>query len=94
MFTREENWLKLWNIMRIVGWAAVPVLLLIPAIAMQFTSEVDSNAFDFIFAAAVIIGAGASLEIVAQVTRNPVIRFSAAAIVALLVLLIWAWAVN
>src|SRR4029079_19718614 len=37
---------------RVIGWGAVTILLMLPLIAMQFTTEVNCTASDFIFAAA------------------------------------------
>lgn len=89
----EEGRTRLWNILRSIGWAAVPILLLIPVMAMRFTTEVEWTSLDFMFAGGVLIGAGLILEVVAWTTRKPVIRFGAALVVAALVGLIWPWAV-
>lgn len=84
---------RLWNTLRLMGWVAAPVLLLIPAIAMRFSSEVNWTAMDFVFAAAVLVGAGLALEVVSWLTRKLAIRFGAALAVSLAGGLIWAWAV-
>lgn len=49
---------------------AVPVLLLIPLIAMQFTSEVDWNAFDFLVMGTLLVGVGISVEFVLRKFSN------------------------
>jgi len=92
-FGREDELNRLWNILRIVGWAAVPLILLLPAVAMMFTSEVQWTASDFILAGAVLIGAGLVLELVARLTRSPVVRFGSAFVVGGLVIAFWASAV-
>ena len=43
-----------WKVLRITGWAFAAVLLLLPAIAMQFTSEIDWSPSDFIVMGALI----------------------------------------
>lgn len=89
----EEALTRLWNILRWTGWAAVPVLLLIPAVAMRFTTGVEWTTLDFMFGGGVLTGAGLILEVVAWTTRKPAIRFGAAFVVLALVGLIWASAV-
>ncbi len=55
---------------RIAGWTAAAALLALPAIAMQFTDEVDWTAGDFV-AAAVLLGLlGAGLEWALRTARN------------------------
>ncbi len=92
-FGHNGDLARLWNTLRVIGWCAVPVLLLLPAVAMQFTSEVQWTAKDFGFAGAVLVGAGLVLELVTRMTARPAFRFGVALVVALLVLAIWAWAV-
>lgn len=47
----------------IVMWALIAAILLLPAIAMQFTREVAWTASDFAFAAALLVGSGVLYEI-------------------------------
>ena len=84
---------RLWNTLRVLAWIAVPVLLLIPVVAMRFGDEVNWTATDFAFAGGVLIGAGLILEVVGWMTRKPALRFGAALAMGLTVGLIWAWAV-
>ena len=84
---------RLWNALRLLAWITVPVLLLIPAVAMRFGDEVNWTAMDFAFAGGVLVGAGLILEVVAWLTRKPALRFGAALVVGLALGLIWAWAV-
>ncbi|MDQ3126683.1 MAG: hypothetical protein M3Q74_13895 [Pseudomonadota bacterium] len=84
---------RLWSTLRVIGWIAVPVLLLIPMAAMRFTDEVQWTTMDFAFAGGILISAGLVLELVTWSTRNPAIRFGAALAAGLAVGLIWAWAV-
>ena len=93
MGANETGLNRLWNALRVTGWVAVPVLLLIPAIAMRFSDEINWTTMDFAFAGGVLISAGLALEIVTWLTRNPAVRFGAALAVGLAVGLVWAWAV-
>lgn len=86
----EASLLRLWGVLRFVGWAAAAIILVLPAVAMRFTSEVQWTAFDFIFAGVLLGGAGMILEIVSLATRKPVWRFGAALVVGLIVAVIWA----
>ncbi|MFD2649682.1 hypothetical protein ACFSX5_17995 [Devosia albogilva] len=92
-FEHDGDLARLWNTLRVIGWCAVPLLLLLPAVAMQFTSEVQWTAMDFGFAGAVLVGAGGLLELVTRMTVRPALRFGAALVVGLVVMAIWAWAV-
>ena len=92
--TSDDALLRLWNTLRVVGWTAVPVLLLIPAVAMRFTDDVVWTAMDFVFAGGVLISAGLALEVVSWLTRKPMIRFTAALVVGAAVGLIWGWAIG
>ncbi len=55
---------------RIAGWGAAAALLALPAIAMQFTGEVDWTPGDFIAAAILLIALGTGLEIAVRVSRG------------------------
>lgn len=48
---------------RIVGWSTAACLLLLPAIAMQFTNEVRWSAFDFIVFATMLLLTGLAAEL-------------------------------
>ncbi len=47
-------------------WAGVAALLLLPAVAMQFTEQVAWGPGDFVFAALLLGGAAATYQIVAS----------------------------
>ncbi len=57
-----------WNPWRIARWTVVAGLLLLPAVAMQFTAEVNWTPSDFVFAG-VMIGGTALLYDIAVLTR-------------------------
>jgi len=87
----QASLLRLWGVLRVVGWIGAAVILLLPAVAMQLnTPGVEWTAFDFIFAGVLLGGAGLILEIVALLTRKPAWRFGAALVVGLIVAVIWA----
>jgi hypothetical protein len=66
--------------LRIAGWSIAAVLLIAPAIAMQFESSVDWSASDFIFAGVVFAVVGGLFELAARASRN--IAYRAAVVVA------------
>lgn len=55
---------------RIAGWGAALALLLLPAIAMQFTDDVVWTRSDFVFAAIMLLALGAGAEIAFRVGRS------------------------
>jgi hypothetical protein len=83
---RDEPWLRR---LRVIGWSLVAVLLLLPAIGMQFSDEVDWSAGDFFFAAVLLGGTGLLVELVVRRSRDNAYR--AGAVLALLTTLMLAW---
>lgn len=61
-----DNWERLWSRLRIFMWGGAALLLLLPLIAMRFTSEVNWTAFDFAVFGAILAIAGAACEIAAR----------------------------
>lgn len=84
--TNEGPWI---GRLRVVGWSLVAVLLLLPAIAMLFTDEVDWSGGDFLFAAVLLGGTGLLVELV--VRRRGDNAFRAGAVVALLAVFLLGW---
>lgn len=80
---------ELWKILRMLGWSAVTLIMLAPAVAMQFTREVNWTATDFVFAGVLLIGGGAVIELVAWRVNNPVVRIGFSLFVIAIVGLIW-----
>lgn len=70
--------------------SAVPVLLLIPFIAMQFTAEVNWSAFDFVVAGLLLSTAGLSLELVLRKAKTTKARLMLGAVILAVFFLIWA----
>ena len=76
------------NAWRILGWGTAAGLILLPLVAMQFTSEVNWTASDFVFAALMFGSVGVALELAAR-TRNR--AFTAAVALALLASFLQIW---
>jgi peptidoglycan/LPS O-acetylase OafA/YrhL len=70
--------------------SVVAFLLLIPFIAMQFTNELNWNSFDFIAAAALLLGTGLLCELVLRKVKKTKHRIIICLVLVLLLLLIWA----
>ena len=83
---RDERWV---GRLRVIGWSLIAVLLLLPAVAMLYTDEVQWSAGDFLLAAVLLIGTGLLGELVLRRSRNNAYRAGAA--VALVATLLLAW---
>ncbi len=70
-------------------WAIIIGLLLLPAVAMRFTSEVNWTAFDFIWAGTLLGGAGLVFELIAWRVKTTFGRLLSAAIILGLVMVVW-----
>lgn len=76
---------------RLIGIVlAVVLLLLIPLIAMQFTSEVNWTLSDFVVAAVLLLGTGLMCELVIRKVKKPVHRLTICAVIMVLLFLVWA----
>lgn len=75
--------------LRIGGWTLAACLLVLPAVAMQFTSEVNWTAADFIFAGVMFSIVGGVFELAARASRNLAYRLAAVLAVACAFLQIW-----
>lgn len=64
-------------------------LLLIPALAMLFTSEVNWTASDFLIAGALLLGTGLVVEFVLRKVKKPTHRLAICGVVVALLLLTW-----
>lgn len=92
MNVTNEDLDQLWRVLRPMGWAAVALVMLTPAVAMRFTDEVDWTTGDFVFAGVLLVGGAGLIELVAWRVRNPVIRLAFALFVVGVVAMIWAQA--
>ena len=71
-------------------WSALAGLLLLPAVAMPFTREVNWGPADFAAAAALLGGLGLAVEGSVRLIHSPRIRIAAIIVSALTVVTIWA----
>jgi len=81
---RPEN-IRLTGIVTTVG-----VLLLIPFVAMRFTSEVNWNWFDFLVAGVLLLGTGLAIEFVLRKVKSFRNRLAICAVILLALFTIWA----
>lgn len=75
---------------RILGWSTITALLALPAIAMQFTAEVNWTASDFVAAAVLLGGVGLGFELAVRASGSWAYRAGAAVALGLSLLLLWA----
>ena len=80
---------RLWNRLRLVGWSLAVLILLLPAVAMLFTDEVNWSTGDFIFAAIILGGIGLLFELAMRQSRDDAYRTGALLALASTFLLIW-----
>jgi hypothetical protein len=78
------------NLRRQAMWAVITLLLLIPLVAMQFTREIKWTGSDFAAAGALLVGTGLVYELVVSRLADRTLR--TVATVALLAILLLAWA--
>ena len=64
----------LFNGWRIVGWGSLLALLMLPALAMQMTGEVNWTAGDFVFSAILLGFIGTVVELAARFARPGALR--------------------
>lgn len=77
------------NPVRLIGWGAVGALLLVPLIAMQFTSEVNWTASDFAVAAVMLGSVGLAIEGVLRISDRLVYRAAAGLAIFTAFVLVW-----
>ena len=69
---------------------SVPLLLLIPLIGMQFSSEINWSFFDFLVMGMLLFGVGLMFEFVLRKVPHRDNRIALIAIILIVFLLIWA----
>lgn len=69
---------------------AVPALLLIPFIAMQFTDEVNWSPFDFVVMGCLLLGTGLLCELAIRKIKTIRYRIIIVAVILIALFLIWA----
>jgi hypothetical protein len=72
-----------------MGWGMAAVLLLLPLVAMQFTSEVNWTLSDFVFAGAMFGLVGGTYELAIRLSRNYAYRGGVAVALLAAFLLVW-----
>jgi hypothetical protein len=75
---------------RIAGWSLAALVLLLPLVAMRFTSEVNWSPGDFIFAALLIGIVGLAFELTVRASADWAYRGGVAVALAAAFLTIWA----
>lgn len=65
------------NLWRIIGWGTATALVLTPAVAMQFTGEVNWSSSDFGFAAMLFGALGLGIELAVRMTPDRFFRAGA-----------------
>lgn len=77
------------NPWRIAGWGTAVAIILAPLVAMQFTSEVNWDWFDFLFAGVLIGGVGLLFELAVRASSAWAYRGGVALALVAAFLLIW-----
>jgi hypothetical protein len=76
--------------LRLSLWGFAGLLLLIPAVAMQFSSQMNWGKEDFLAAAVLIGGAGLGIELAVRLIKSRNVLLIAIAGVLAVLLLVWA----
>jgi len=77
------------GLLRTLVWTGAAVLLVLPAIAMRYTTEVNWTGSDFVFAAVLLGAACGGFELALRASANWTYRAALAAAVAGAFLLVW-----
>lgn len=76
MTTKVENE-RAWNLFRAAAWTGAGVVMVLPAVAMRFTNEVNWTGSDFLFAGALIGGTGLLFEFALRLSGSSAYRLGA-----------------
>jgi len=74
---------------RMIAWGGAAALILLPLVAMRFTSEVDWSNADFLFAIGLVGGVGLTFELALRLNANRAYRGSVGIALAAAFLLTW-----
>ena len=74
---------------RILGWGTLIALLMVPAIAMQFSSEVNWGPGDFVVIGGMLVLLGLGIEFAFAQGRSLGARLALAGLAVLAFLLVW-----
>jgi hypothetical protein len=89
MKSAVENHGSNWGRLRLIGWIAAGVILLLPLVAMQFTDEVQWDAADFVVAGVLLLTVGVLFEVTVRKNGNSAYRAAVAVALGAAFLLIW-----
>lgn len=78
-----------WTIWRLILWGIAAFLLLLPAVAMQFTPEVNWTASDFVVMGAILATACGACELAARASDSGAYRMGAGFAVLAAFLTVW-----
>lgn len=78
------------GVWRMLGWGTIAALLALPAIAMQFSTEINWTAADFVAAALLLGGVGLAFELAVRASGSLAYRAGAAVALGLSLLMLWA----
>ena len=87
MASKARDGVGLW---RVVGWGVAAALLLLPLVAMQFTSGVHWTPFDFFIAALMVGSVGLLFELAVRMNPDRFYRIGAGFALAAGFFLVWA----
>ena len=75
---------------RLIGWTGLLTLLLVPAVAMQFTAEVNWGPGDFLVMGILLAAVGGGIEAAVRLTDSPRARLLACVAILAAFMLVWA----
>ncbi len=75
-------------------WGGAAFLLLLPAVAMRFTAEVNWTGSDFVFAAVLLFGSAGLVELAMRASSSLAYRAGAVAAIGTAFLTIWSNAAD
>lgn len=90
MTTTMENTRHAGHRLRPLVWGGATALLLLPAVAMQFTNEVDWDAFDFLVMGGLLMAVCLAFETAVRLARDKAYLVAAAIAVGASFLTVWA----
>lgn len=90
MNTQAHKSIRTATIWRIIGWGTLAFLLLLPALAMQVTDEVNWTSSDFVIGGFLLATLGLGIEAAVRFLRGWRARLIAGGIVLFVFMVIWA----
>ena len=88
--TESKQTHPLLNPWRVLGWGMIAGLIALPAVAMQFTSEVNWGSEDFVFAFVMLGGVGLAFELAVRASGSGAYRGGAALALGAGLFILWA----